>query len=169
VNRLTLLAALGILLSQPAAPDARRSVRCTGRTTALHSFLVQVPRQFGSGGQLTLLQIVENGAHVKPGDLIAEFDSTDQLKQAREATAKFDDLSHQVDQKRAEQKSNAEKRNSDLIRAQADLDKAQIDIKKGPVLSDLDQQKNQGEAGRCPRARSQPAALEPLPRTSGSR
>jgi len=143
VNRLTLLAALGILLSQPAAPDARRSVRCTGRTTALHSFLVQVPRQFGSGGQLTLLQIVENGAHVKPGDLIAEFDSTDQLKQAREATAKFDDLSHQVDQKRAEQKSNAEKRNSDLIQAQADLDKAQIDIKKGPVLSDLDQQKNQ--------------------------
>ena len=143
MNRLTLLAALGILLSQPAAPDARRSVRCTGRTTALHSFLVQVPRQFGSGGQLTLLQIVENGAHVKPGDLIAEFDSTDQLKQAREATAKFDDLSHQVDQKRAEQKSNAEKRNSDLIQAQADLDKAQIDIKKGPVLSDLDQQKNQ--------------------------
>ncbi len=143
MNRLTLFAVLGILLSQPAVPDARHSVRCTGRTTALHSFLVQVPRQFGSGSQLTLLQVVENGAHVKPGDLIAEFDSTDQLKQARDAAAKFDDLSHQVDQKRAEQRSNAEKRKSDLIQAQADFEKAQIDIKKGPVLSDLDQQKNQ--------------------------
>jgi HlyD family secretion protein len=133
------------------------SVRCTGRTTALNSFLLQVPRQFGSGGQLTLLEIVENGSHVKPGDLLAEFDSTDQLKQAREALAKFDDLSHQVDQKRAEQKNNAEKRNSDLIQAEADLKKAEIDIQKGPVLSDLDQQKN---AVKLEDARTHVASLQ---------
>jgi multidrug resistance efflux pump len=104
--------------------------------------MLKVPRQFGTGGQLTLLEIAENGSRVKPGELLAEFDSTDQLKQAREALAKFDDFSHQVDQKRAEQSNSAEKRNSDLIQAQADLKKAEIDIQKGPVLSDLDQQKN---------------------------
>jgi len=145
VNRLTLFVLPILLAAQPSLPQtgsAAHSVRCSGRTIALNSFLLQVPRQFGSGGQLTLLSIVENGSHVKAGDLLAEFDATDQLKQARDALAKFDDLSHQVDQKRAEQKNNAEKRNSDLIQAESDLKKAEIDIQKGPVLSDLEQQKN---------------------------
>jgi multidrug resistance efflux pump len=135
---LLLLLALAVATS----PPARHSVRCTGRTAALRSSVIQVPRQYGSFAQLTLLTIVQNGVQAKPGDLLAEFDATDQLKQARDALAKFDDLSHQVDQKRAEQKNNAEKRNSDLIQAEADLKKAEIDIQKGPVLSDLDQQKN---------------------------
>jgi HlyD family secretion protein len=151
VNWLTLLALLGISLGTP------HSVRCTGRTAALHSSVLQVPRQYGQGGQLTLLQIAENGSRVKPGDLLAEFDSTDQLKLARDASAKFDDLSHQVDQKRAEQNNNAEKRNSDLIQAQADLKKAEIDIQKGPVLSDLEQQKN---AIKLEDARAHIASLE---------
>jgi multidrug resistance efflux pump len=147
VNRSKLVAVISFLLAaaQPSlaqAASAGHSVRCTGRTIALNSFLLQVPRQFGSGGQLTLLSIVENGSRVNSGDLLAEFDATDQLKQARDALAKFDDLSHQVDQKRAEQKNNAEKRNSDLIQAESDLKKAEIDIQKGPVLADLEQQKN---------------------------
>ena len=153
MNWLTVIAALGVSL---AAAPSHHSVRCTGRTVALHSRAVQVPRQYGSGGQLTLLQIAENGVRVKAGDLLAEFDSTDQLKQAREASAKFDDLSHQVEQKRAEQKNNAEKRVSDLIQAQADL-KAEIEIQKGPVLSDLDQQKN---AVKLEDARAHVASLE---------
>jgi multidrug resistance efflux pump len=104
-----------------------------------------------------LLSIVENGSHVKAGDLLAEFDATDQLKQARDALAKFDDLSHQVDQKRAEQKNNAEKRNSDLIQAESDLKKAEIDIQKGPVLADLEQQKN---AVKLEDARAHVASLQ---------
>ncbi len=146
MNRLTLLLlSVSLMASRPSLPQtasAGHSVRCTGRTIALNSFLLQVPRQFGSGGQLTLLSIVQNGSRVNSGDLLAEFDATDQLKQARDALAKFDDLSHQVDQKRAEQKNNAEKRNSDLIQAESDLKKAEIDIQKGPVLADLEQQKN---------------------------
>ncbi len=140
MNWLTLTTIFGLLF---ATPSGHRVIRCTGRTEALHSSLIQVPQQYGSGGQLTVLQIVENGARVKAGDLLAEFDSTDQLKLARDASAKFDDLSHQVEQKRAEQRNNAEKRKADLIQARADLEKAEIDIKKGPVLSDIDQQKNQ--------------------------
>ncbi len=140
-----------------APAQSHPSIRATGRTTALQSFQVKVPRQFGAGGQLTLLSIIENGARVKPGDLLAEFDATDQLKQAREAAAKYDDLSHQVEQKRAEQKDNSEKRHSDRIQAQADLEKAEIDIKKGPVLSDIEQQKN---AVKLADARAHVASLE---------
>ena len=59
--------------------------------------------------------------------------------------------------KRAEQKDAAEKRRADLIQAQADLEKAEIDIKKGPVLSDIDQQKN---AVKLADARAHVASLQ---------
>jgi multidrug resistance efflux pump len=104
--------------------------------------VLQVPTVEGQAGNLTLTYVVQNGSRARQGDLIAEFDSTDQLKQAREAQAKFGDLSHQVEQKQAEQRNNAEKRNSDLLQAEADLKKAAIEIRKGPVLSEIDQQKN---------------------------
>jgi multidrug resistance efflux pump len=86
--------------------------------------------------------LVQNGSRVKSGDLIAEFDATSEIRLARDASAKYDDLSHQVDQKRAEHANNVEKRTSDLRQAEADLKKAEIEIRKGPILSDIDQAKN---------------------------
>lgn len=139
------LVALGIcaLLSHAAGQQASHSVRVSGTIQAVRSVLVQVPRTEGQGGNLTLTSLIANGATVRAGELLAEFDDTNELKLAREAQAKYDDLSHQVEQKRAEHKSNAEKRTSDLEQAHADLEKAQIEIRKGPILSEIDQQKNE--------------------------
>ena len=64
------------------------------------------------------------------------------MKAQRDAQTKFDDLSHQVDQKLAEERSNQAKRSTDLVQATADLDKARLELRKGPVLSDLEQAKN---------------------------
>ncbi len=126
-----------------AADQNKRIVRVSGTVEAVRSVTVQVPFIQGQGGNVTLAKLVQNGVTVKPGDLLAEFDRTDQLKLAREAEAKYGDLSHQVEQKIAEQASNREKRAADLEQAKADLNKAEIELRKGPVLSDIDQQKNQ--------------------------
>lgn len=126
-----------------AADQNKHTIRVTGTVEAVRSVTVQVPFIEGQGSNVTLARLVQNGASVKEGDLLAEFDRTDQLKAAREAEAKYGDLAHQVEQKIAEQASNREKRASDLAQAQADLNKAEIELKKGPVLSDIDQQKNQ--------------------------
>lgn len=151
--------ALGIFVFRLYAvgqqPD--RTVRVSGTIQAVRSVLVQVPRIEGQGGNLTLTRLIENGAKVHAGDLLAEFDRTSELKLAREAQAKYDDLSHQVDQKQAEHKSNAEKRASELDQAQADLKKAEIEIRKGPILSEIDQQKNQVELAN---AKAHVASLE---------
>jgi len=117
-------------------------VRTVGTIAAQRITLVQVPRISGQGGQMTLVKLVPNGSVVHVGDLVAEFDATAQIKSRRDAQAKFDDLSHQVEQKMAEDRSNAAKRVSDLAQANADLEKARLEIRKGPVLSDLDQLKN---------------------------
>jgi multidrug resistance efflux pump len=97
----------------------------------------------GQGGNLSLATIAENGATVSPGDPLASFDRANELKLLREAQTKFDDLARQIEEKKAEHLSNAEKRIADLQQAQADLRKAEIELRKGPVLSAIDQEKNQ--------------------------
>jgi len=42
---------------------------------------------------MTLVKLVPNGSVVHVGDLVAEFDTTAQIKAQRDAQAKFDDLS----------------------------------------------------------------------------
>jgi HlyD family secretion protein len=128
-----------------AADPPTHRVRATGVVRAVHSVMVQVPRIEGQGGNLTLAALIENGKVVPVGELLATFDRTGELKLLREAQAKYDDLKHQVEQKQAEHNSNAEKRASDLQSAEADLKKAEIEIRKGPILSEIEQQKNQAK------------------------
>ncbi len=126
-----------------AALHSKREVRLTGILEALHSSKILVPQIWGQGGPMTLTKLIPNGTRVKAGDLVAVFDATQQLDQARDAQAKFDDLGHQVEQKRAQNRADSEKRTADLRQAEADFAKAEIELQKGPVLSDIDRQKNQ--------------------------
>ena len=123
----------------------RRVVRLTGTIEAVRSHAIVVPEIEGQGGNLTLTKLVPNGAIVHEGDVLAEFDATAEITAAREAEARFDDLSHQIDQKIAENHSNAEKRAADLQQAEADLGKAKLEIRKAPILSTIDDQKNQAK------------------------
>jgi len=78
--------------------------------------------------------------------VLAEFDRTQELDNARDAKAKFDDLSHQVEQRLAQNRADAAKRASDLQAAQADLAKAELELRKGPLLSEIDRLKNEAKA-----------------------
>jgi multidrug efflux pump subunit AcrA (membrane-fusion protein) len=125
---------------------AKHEVRLTGTIQAVHVFTVQVPQILGQGGRVTLTKIIANGARVKTGDVLAEFDRTQELDNARDAQAKFDDLSHQVEQRQAQNRADAAKRASDLQAAEADLAKAELELRKGPLLAEIDRLKNEVKA-----------------------
>jgi HlyD family secretion protein len=128
-------------------PPARpRQVRATGTIQAVRASSIQVPQITGQNGRLTLVRLIPNGAVVKQGDLLAEFDRTPQMDAARDAQAKYEDLAQQVKQKDAENLSKAEKRTAELRQAEADLAKAHIELRKGPILSDIDRLKNEAKA-----------------------
>ena len=129
--------------ARPDAPDGRRLVRATGTIQPVRFFTVQVPQITGQGGRMTLVTLAPNGATVKAGDVIAEFDRTQQLDNAREAQARFDDLSHQVEQRQAQNRADAARRAAELQRAQADLAKAEIKLRKGPLLSEIERLQNE--------------------------
>src|SRR2546426_5743783 len=121
-------------------------VRITGLVRAVRVYSVQVPQISGAqGNRITLVTLAPNGTTVKQGDDLAEFDNTQQLDDAREAEAKYDDLSHQVAQKAAQNRSDAAVRMADLKQAEVDFGKAQIQLKKGPILSEIDRIKNEAK------------------------
>src|SRR5437879_5949199 len=86
-----------------------RHIRATGAVQALRVSDVHTPSLRGPGGRLTLIRLIPNGARVKPGDPLAEFDRTQQVDDARDAKAKVEDLTHQIDQLRAQGRSDAAK------------------------------------------------------------
>jgi HlyD family secretion protein len=133
--------------AKPAsAPASRHEVHLTGTVQAVHYFTVQTPQIGGQGGRVTLTKIIANGVRVKTGDILAEFDRTQEVDNARDAKAKFDDLSHQVEQRQAQNRADAAKRAADLQSAEADLAKAEIELRKGPLLSEIDRLKNEVKA-----------------------
>ena len=121
-------------------------IRSTGTVQAVRVHNLTIPTIRGPGGQLTLTRFIANGTSVKEGDVIAEFDKVQQVDDARDARAKVDDLSHQVEQMRAQNRSDQAKRSADLKQAEADLAKAEIELQKGEVLSEIDRLKNQARA-----------------------
>lgn len=143
IHRFAWVAAFCMFVIECMAAAPKGSVRSTGTIQPLESITVQVPRIEGQGGNLTLMKLTANGTTVRQGELLAEFDETKELQALRDASAKFEDLSHQVDQKAAEHRNNAAKRATDLEAAHADLSKAQIEMRKGPILSEIDREKNQ--------------------------
>jgi HlyD family secretion protein len=125
----------------PSATVGKREIRLTGLIEAVHSSKVLVPQIFGPGGPMTLTHLIRNGSTVKEGDIIATFDATTQIDAARDAQAKYDDFGHQVEQKRAQNRADAEKRTVDLKTAEGELAKAELELKKGATLAEIERKK----------------------------
>lgn len=128
------------VVMQPGLLQPRR-IRLTGSVAAVRSLTIRPPRIQGSNPMMTVTYLAANGARVKQGDILAAFDPTQEIDNARQAKAKYDDLSHQVDQKVAQNRSDAEQRASALKQAQSDLDKARLELRKAPILSEIDADK----------------------------
>lgn len=121
-------------------------VRATGTIQAKKALSIRVPQITAQQRQITLVGLAPNGAKVKEGDLIIEFDQTALRDEARDTTARITDMEHQLAERKAKAKSDSAKRLSDIKEAEADLAKAEIKIRKGPVLADIERRKNQVSA-----------------------
>jgi HlyD family secretion protein len=147
--------------AQPASfispANGHRIVRATGIVRALEWQMVRVPQISGSGVRFTLTRVIPNGSKVAKGDILVEFDRVSLLDDERDAKAKLSDIGHQLDQQKAQVRSDDAKRASLIRGAEADLEKAQLELKKGPVLSEIDRLKNES---RAPSAKLRVASLK---------
>lgn len=125
----------------PEPAEHQRVIRATGVVQAVRGITVQVPQIAGQSGRLTLTRICPNGARIAEGDVVAEFDRTQTSDEARNLQAKFEDLQHQIEHKKAQNRSETAKRLQERREAEAELARAALQLRKGPVLSEIDRQK----------------------------
>ena len=134
-------------LAVPVVAAGVRQVRATGTIKAVREFTVQVPQISGQGfSRLTIVKVLPSGTAVQPGDVLAEFDRTAQVDNARDAQAKLDDLNHQIEQRQAENRANEETRSSEFRTSEADLAKARLQLRRNETLSEIERAKNEEKA-----------------------
>lgn len=140
--------------AQPVAsssndPREKQVLRATGVVQAVDSLSVRVPQlaqTSAQSGRSTIVRLVKNGVDVKVGDILVEFDRTALLDQRIEAKAKYDELKHQLAEKRAQIRSDVAKREAQAKEAAADLEKARLQLRKGPILAEIDRLKAEAKA-----------------------
>ncbi len=122
-------------------------IRATGIIQALEWQSIRVP-QLASGGSArqTITKLIPNGTKVSKGDLLVEFDRTSLFDDERDAKARLKDLTYQLEQGKAQAKSDLTRRLANIKQAEADLQKAQLELRKGPVLSNIDKRKNEARS-----------------------
>ncbi|MGA2434330.1 MAG: efflux RND transporter periplasmic adaptor subunit [Bryobacteraceae bacterium] len=119
----------------------RPSVRASGLIEPVDSVTILAP-QVNVGG-LTLTRIAMAGTSVKTGDIVAEFDRSELLERVREARARYEEATENLDQRKAQNRADVERRAIALQAAEAEAAKAKLELRKGPLLSEIDRLKNE--------------------------
>jgi HlyD family secretion protein len=123
--------------------DFVRSLRLNGTVEAVESTSIQAPRLAGqNNNSLVIMRLVANGATVKPGDTLVEFDRQEQLRNALDRRADLTDLAQQIKRREAEEVAAKASDDSTLKQAQSTLEKARLELVKNDLLPKIEAEKN---------------------------
>jgi HlyD family secretion protein len=158
---LTVLAVVGAL-----AWGAIRIVRATTATTALQLPTTRVKQgsvtltvaargelQGGNsemltapmigGGDLAITSLREPGELVSPGDVVVQFDTTEQDFKLKEAEADLAEAQQQVIKAEADSLATAEESQYAMLSAQSDVTLAELELRRNPTLARISARQNE--------------------------
>jgi HlyD family secretion protein len=131
-------------LATVKAEDFVKVVRLTGTTGAVHARPILTPTLEGAQLEsMVLTRVAPAGAHVKKGDVLAEFDRQAQAKDALDKRAAYQDLLDQLAQKRANEDAARASDETELQQAKDAFQKARLEVSKNEIVSRIDAEKNQ--------------------------
>jgi HlyD family secretion protein len=84
---------------------------------------------------LHITYLRRNGDPVKPGDVVLEFDTTNQQYALREAESDLAEAKEHLRQATAQQQADQEEDRYALLKANTDIKLAELDVRKNPLLS----------------------------------
>ena len=119
-----------------------RTIRITGTTEAVHAYVVQAPRLAGVSSRMVLVKLAHAGTRVHQGDVLAEFDQQDQLKQFRDSQADYLDFLDKIKKQQADNAADLAKDQTDLKAAEDEYQKSQLEMKKNEIVSRIDADRN---------------------------
>jgi HlyD family secretion protein len=126
-----------------ARQDFVRSLRLNGTVEAVESTSIQAPRLAGqNNNSLIIMRLVRNGATVKPGDMLVEFDRQEQLRNALDRRADLTDLEQQIKKRQAEEVAAKASDDSSIMQARDAVGRTKLDLVKNDMLPKIEAEKN---------------------------
>lgn len=116
------------------------TVAAKGELQGGNSEMLFAPMTGGAPVALTFLR--ESGELVKEGELVAQFDTTEQEYKLREAEADLAEAEQQVAQAKAEGAAKAEEAEHALLQARTDLKVAELEARRNELLSRIAARQN---------------------------
>jgi len=93
--------------------------------------------------ELTITQLAKPGELVKQGDVVAQFDTTEESFKLREAVVDLAEAEQMVAQATAESAAREEELTAELIVARGELEQARLEARRNPLLAAIVVQQNE--------------------------
>ena len=120
--------------------DIEFTVSAKGELQGGNSEMLSAP--MAGGGSLALTFLRGSGELVKEGDVVAQFDTTEQEFRLREAQADLAEAEQQVVQVTAESEAKEEEARYELLKARSELKLAELETRRNELLSRIAARQN---------------------------
>lgn len=121
--------------------DLDMKVFVTGELRASHSEMLTAPPI--GGGALQITHLLHTGTPVKKGDLVVEFDPTEQLYKVDQNRSELLQAEEEITKAKADAAVTAAQDKVALLKARFDVRRAELDVQKNELVSTIDARKNQ--------------------------
>ena len=121
--------------------DLDMKVYVKGELRASHSEMLAAPAI--GGGALQLTHLVHSGVPVKKGDLVMEFDPSEQRYKLEQNRSELLQADQEIAKAKADAAVVAAQDKVALLKARFDVRRAELDVQKNELVSAIDGRKNQ--------------------------
>jgi len=112
-----------------------------GELKASHSEMLAAPPI--GGGALQITHLLHTGSAVKKGDLVIEFDPSEQHYKLDQSRSELLQAEQEITKAQADAAVTAAKDKVDLLKARFNVRRAELDVQKNELVSTIDARKNQ--------------------------
>jgi HlyD family secretion protein len=95
-----------------------------------------------AGGALQIISIARTGMLVKQGDIVVEFDPSEQQYNLEQSKSQLEEAEQQIKKMKADQAVRVAQEQVTLLKAQYDVKRAEFKVKGNEVLSGIEARKN---------------------------
>lgn len=110
-----------------------------GELRTPHSVMLVAP---SVNGTLQIVHLLPTGTHVKPGDVVVEFDPSEQQYNLEQSRSQLAEAEQQIVKARADAAVKAAEDKVALLKAKFDVRRAELDVSRNELVSEIDAKKN---------------------------
>ena len=133
-------AAAAVPVTKVKRDDITLSVAAKGSLRGGNSEMLTAP--LTGGGEMHITQLKKTGELVKVGEMVVEFDPTDQEYKLKEAESDLAENKLKVAQAEAQAEADTEEAKYALQKAESDVRVAELDVRKNPILPAITAKQN---------------------------